>query len=119
MKLHKEEERICRELGNIDGLSISLGNQANILYARGDLDGAMKLLKEQERICRQLGNVTGLAISLVNQSTILANSGQAQEGLSKAEEAYQLVSTNGYGALAAQIGSILNAMRQAAQDNRA
>jgi hypothetical protein len=31
MRLHKEEERICRELGNKDGLSISLINQAAIL----------------------------------------------------------------------------------------
>jgi tetratricopeptide (TPR) repeat protein len=115
MALHKEEERICRQLGNMDGLQACLGNQAGILKARGDLDGAMALHKEQERICRQLGNVNGLAISLVNQSVILANSGQAHEGLSKAEEAYQLASTHGYAALAAQIEPILNAIRQAAQ----
>ena len=31
MALHKEEERICRQLGNLDGLQASLGNQAIIL----------------------------------------------------------------------------------------
>ena len=31
MALHKEEERICRELGNPEGLSVSLANQALIV----------------------------------------------------------------------------------------
>ena len=46
MELLKEEERICRELGNKDGLQRTLGNQANILYARGDLDGAIATLQQ-------------------------------------------------------------------------
>ena len=71
MALHKEQERICRELGNKDGLQASLGNQALILKARGDLDGAMALHKEEERICRELGNKDGLQASLGNQALIL------------------------------------------------
>ena len=39
MALHKEEERLCRELDDKHGLLMSLGNQAVILYYRGDLDG--------------------------------------------------------------------------------
>ena len=31
MALHKEEERICRELGNKEGLAFSLINQASLL----------------------------------------------------------------------------------------
>lgn len=42
------------DLGNKDGLAVSLGNQALILYSLGDLDGAMRLHKEQEQICRSL-----------------------------------------------------------------
>ena len=71
MALHKEQERICRELGNKDGLSDSLGNQAMILQDRGDLDGAMALHKEKERICRELGNKDGLQQTLGNQALIL------------------------------------------------
>jgi tetratricopeptide (TPR) repeat protein len=71
MALLKEQERICRELGNKDGLGMSLGNQANILYDRGDLDGAIALHKEEERICRELGNKDGLSGSLGNQANIL------------------------------------------------
>ena len=45
MALHKEQERICRQLGNLDSLQISLCNQAGILYARGQLDQAMASYK--------------------------------------------------------------------------
>jgi tetratricopeptide (TPR) repeat protein len=75
MALHKEEERICRELGDKDGLSISLGNQALILQTRGDLESAMALYKEQERICRELGNKNSLSILFGNQANILFDRG--------------------------------------------
>jgi nephrocystin-3 len=71
MALHKEEERICRELGNKAGLQKSLGNQALILCDRGDLDGAMALHKQKERICRELGSKDSLSICLGNQALIL------------------------------------------------
>ncbi len=64
-------ELISRELGNKHGLAPSLGNQALILYARGDLDRAMGLLKDQERICRELGNKAGLQFSLGYRALIL------------------------------------------------
>jgi hypothetical protein len=35
MALHKEEERLCREIGNKDGLQRSLGNQARIQKQHG------------------------------------------------------------------------------------
>lgn len=40
MTLPKEQERLCRELGDKSGLQHTLGNQAVILRARGDLKGA-------------------------------------------------------------------------------
>ena len=71
MALHRQEEQLCRELGNKDGLQRSLGNQALILQARGDLDGAMALHKQEEQLCRELGNKDGLQASLGNQALIL------------------------------------------------
>ena len=50
-------------------LSGSLGNQAVILQATGDLDGA---LKEEEAIFRRLNDPAGLSVSLGNQALILA-----------------------------------------------
>ena len=47
MALHKEQERICRELGDLAGVSGSLNNQAVILRTRGDLDSAMALHKQE------------------------------------------------------------------------
>jgi len=80
-------ERLCRELGNKDGLQRTLGNQAAILYARGALDGATALYKEQERLCRELGNMAGLSSSLGNQANIL----QARGNLDGAMALYKEV----------------------------
>jgi nephrocystin-3 len=64
-----------REQGDRANLEAALGNQAVILYSRGDLDGAMALHKEQERLCRELGNKDGLSNSLANQANILYSRG--------------------------------------------
>jgi hypothetical protein len=108
----KEQERICRELGNVDGLQYSLGGQALILKARGDLDGAMALHKEQERICRELGSVEHLAYSSINQALILSQQNHHREALAKAEEAYRLASSQGYAVLAKQIQPVLERIRK-------
>jgi hypothetical protein len=89
-----------------------LGSQANILYARGDLDGAMAHYKEQERLCRELGNPEGLAISLVNQALILSQGmDRPQEALPLAAEAHHLAMAYGYAALAGQVKTILDHVR--------
>jgi len=113
MALHKEEERICRELGNKDGLSVSLRNQAVILQARGDLDGAMALHKEEERICHELRNVEGLARSLVSQAILLVlNRNRLRDALPLAEEAYRLARDHDNAYLAEkQIKPILDSIR--------
>ena len=64
------------ELGDLDGLQRTVGNQAAVLYARGDLDGAMALWKVQERTCRELGNKDGLQLTLGNQASILKARGE-------------------------------------------
>jgi hypothetical protein len=93
-------------------LQISLGNQAVILKAHGDLDGEMKLHKEEERICKELGNVVSLARSLANQALLLSQQKRHREALSAAEEAYRLASGHGYTALAKQILPILEGIRK-------
>jgi tetratricopeptide (TPR) repeat protein len=86
MALHKENEQICRQSGDLDGLQRTLGNQALILRDRGDLDGAMALLKEQERICRRLGNLDGLQRSLANQAVILRDRGDMDGAMALLKE---------------------------------
>ena len=70
-----------RDTGDLDNLSRSLGNQANIFYARGKLDRAMELHKEQERICRQLGDLDALEVSLGNQGVILKDRGELDRAM--------------------------------------
>jgi tetratricopeptide (TPR) repeat protein len=90
MALLKEKERICRELGNKNGLSESLGIQALIFEARGDLDGAMALQKESERLCRELGNKDGLQASLGNQAEILRARGDLDGAMALHKESERL-----------------------------
>ena len=64
-----------REHGDRARLQGALGAQALILYARGDLDGAMALHQEQEQLCRELHNNNGLQVTLGNQALILFTRG--------------------------------------------
>jgi hypothetical protein len=52
-----------------------LGNQALILRATGDLDGAMRLLEQQAAISRRLNDAAGLQASLGNHALILTDTG--------------------------------------------
>ena len=89
MRLHKEEEAICRRLNDLAGLQASLGNQALILEDIGDLDGAMRLYKEVEAICRRINDPQGLHRTLGNQALMLADTGDFDGAmrLHKEEEA--------------------------------
>jgi tetratricopeptide (TPR) repeat protein len=98
MSLHKEEERLCRELGNKPGLANSLGNQANVLRARGELDGAMALSKEAERLLRELGDPQDLAILLANQAALLSSKpDRRHEARRLADEALALATSTATG----------------------
>ena len=69
--LLKQQEEICRSIGNAKGLAISLGNQAIILRTKGNIHEAFELLSQQERISRSLSNNSGLQVALGNQAEIL------------------------------------------------
>ena len=112
MRLHQEEEALCRRLNDPAGLQACLGNQALILKATGDLDGAMRLHQDQEALCRRLNDPNGLAISLANQAHLLAfNRSRPAEGLPLAEEALRLATKHGLIALARQIEPIVEQVR--------
>jgi hypothetical protein len=113
------EEAICRRLNDPAGLQRSLCNQALILWATGDLDGAMRLLKDQESICRKLQDPNGLATSLANQASLLAfKLSRPEEALPLAEEAARLAAKHGLKALAGQIEPIVKKIRDLVQKPR-
>lgn len=68
--LLKQQEQLCQELGDKDGLSVSLGNQALIRSHLGQTDLALELRKREEALCRELGDRAGLAMCLANQAQI-------------------------------------------------
>ena len=70
MVLLEKTESIYRQKRDMQGLQISLGNQAIILYLWGRYDEALKLNQEKEKICRDLDDTEGIEASLNNQAII-------------------------------------------------
>jgi hypothetical protein len=118
MALFEEQERICRHLGDQAGLAVSLGNQANVLRDRGDLDRAMTLLLDVERIFREIGDIAGLQQSLGNRAGMLASAGRAREGLPIAEEAQRMAIERGRADLAAELQQVIDGLRLALKSDR-
>jgi tetratricopeptide (TPR) repeat protein len=81
LRILKQDEALCLELGNKDGLSRSYGNQALILRAWGRLEDAMALLKKEEALCLELGDKNGLSGSYGNQALILRAWGRLEDAM--------------------------------------
>lgn len=75
-----------KEMGNVNSLQRCLGNQANILCARGDLDTAMQLYKDQEQVCRKLENANDLSACLGNQANIVYTRGDIEDAMNLYKE---------------------------------
>lgn len=108
MGLLKEQEGLCRQIGDLHGLETTLGNQAVILRMRGQLDDALTLHREKERICRDLGDIDGVAMSLGNQALVLSDAGRPREARKLAEEAIGLARKHKLTRRAAQLQPILD-----------
>jgi hypothetical protein len=55
MRLYQEQERICRELGNMEGLAMSLANQAACHVMDGRREEAVGLIREAHRLVQRHG----------------------------------------------------------------
>jgi len=55
MRFHQEEERICREVGYVQGIAISLANQAVLLASRNRPQQALPLVEHAYRLARDHG----------------------------------------------------------------
>ena len=87
---------------------MSLGNQADIHYARGELDEAMRLYKEVEGICRELGNNHDLAVSLANQSVLLSCKEKYNDALKSIDESNKIATDCGFMDLIPKINKIMD-----------
>ena len=74
---------------------VAIGNKANILKNRGDLEGALILLEEKERICRESSNEEGLQATLGNRAGILRVREDLDGALCLLEEQEQICSRLG------------------------
>lgn len=86
MPLLEERARLCRAIGDTQGLQECLARQARIRTAWGLLAQAIALHREEERLCRELGNWEGVQISLGNQAEILKQQGQLDQAMALLRE---------------------------------
>ncbi len=102
----------CRETGDLIELQASLGHCANILFARGDMDGAMDLYKQQEQICREQENKDGLFQSLGNQANIVYIHGDMDGAMDLYKQQEQICCELGdKDGLASSLGSQANILK--------
>lgn len=80
--LFEEQERMCRELDDENGLRSSLRNRGSILASRGDIEAALRLFREDEAISRALGDLAGVLHSLGNQAHVMRDRGDVESALS-------------------------------------
>lgn len=73
--------RHFRMSGDWVNLAGAIGNQANLLYARGELDGAMTLYEEAEAICGRIGDNNGRQRALGNRALIMHTRGLLKDAL--------------------------------------
>jgi tetratricopeptide (TPR) repeat protein len=81
LRILQQEQALCLQLGNKDGLQGSYGNQALILRTLGRLEEAMALVKKQEALCLELGNKDGLQGSYCTQASILQEWGRLKQAM--------------------------------------
>ncbi len=71
-----------RELGDVHSRAVSMGQIADILQARGQLDEALRILKEEELpVYERLGDVRSRAMTMGKIADILVRRGQLDEAL--------------------------------------
>lgn len=90
MVLLKEEEQICREVGQESWLIGNLVNQGLVLEEQGDLEGALARYREQETIARKAGEKEGLADAISGQGRVQRANGEGGLALALLEQEEQL-----------------------------
>ena len=68
--MYEESLTIYRQLGDQQGIAISLGNLGELAFGQGDFAGARALHAESLTIQRQLGNQEGIAGGLEGMAAV-------------------------------------------------
>ncbi|HXK05259.1 MAG TPA: DUF4062 domain-containing protein [Verrucomicrobiae bacterium] len=75
LALYREAEDAYKQIGDLEGLGIAIGEQALVFLERRDFESALTMMRREEQICRQMGDLAGLATNMINQTSVLLQSG--------------------------------------------
>jgi tetratricopeptide (TPR) repeat protein len=81
LRILQQEEALCLERSNKNGLQRTYGHQALILRDWGRLEEAMALHKKQEALCLELDNKDDLQRTYGHQALILKDWGRLEEAM--------------------------------------
>jgi len=116
LELYRQQEQLCRELGDKVGCWKCLNEQGIIVFTQGRFDLAMGFFKEVEQIALELQDYAGLAMSLANQAEVIGlRLNQASEGLAKAHEAHRIAIEHGLKDMLPGIEDIIQKIQQHGQ----
>ena len=81
-QLLRESIHLCEQLGNIRGRATALGQLADVLQARGELDEALRIRQQEELpVYERLGDVHSRAVTLGQLADVLQDRGELDEAL--------------------------------------
>jgi tetratricopeptide (TPR) repeat protein len=89
-QLYQESLKIEQELGDKNGVAITMHQMGNLAYANGNLDEARKLYQESLKIKQELGNKNGIAATLHQMGMMAQDTGDLDEARKLYQESIKI-----------------------------
>ena len=110
--LNAEHGRLCQEANDRIDYQVTLSTRGAIQRQRGDRAAALASFREEETLARKLGNSYWLADALLHQASLLVeDTASVADALRLAEDAHELIRTNGLRRLLQRYRQIVEAAR--------
>jgi tetratricopeptide (TPR) repeat protein len=90
LRLFEKQERICRNLSDVEGVLTVLGNKGTAMFKLDMLDEAFDCYKEQENLCVLIHDADNLQMSIGNQGNVFFGSEQFDKAMNSYKKQLEL-----------------------------